>query len=200
MTILKKLTAAAAASTLALGLGMSASAAVELFETSDSGNDGILNAVDQFQIINSRIDPLGALNPDTNTVSFQVGDAITGIFLDFGVIQANPDIGDALARGVRNLVLNVSGTVSGDDFATFQITDDNGQILLEDLEFFNVAANETLEFAFSGTAFGGTGTRPSYDVGVFGDQAMNAVPVPGAAVLFLTAAAGGALRLRKKAA
>lgn len=198
MTVLKKFATAAAASTLALGLGMSANAAVELFETDDAGGDGILNAVDQFQIINSRIDPLGALNPDTNTVEIEVGPAISGIFLDFGVIQADPDIGDPLARGIQNLVLTVMGTGGTD--VSFQITDADGQLLLEDLQFFEVVASETLTFMFSGTAFGGTGTRPSYDVGVFGDQVMDAVPIPGAAVLFLTAAAGGALRLRKKTA
>ena len=199
MTILKKLTAAAAASTLALGMAASASAAVALFENADAGSDGILNAEDQFQILNSRIDPLGALNPDTNTASFTVGPNVDAVFLDFGVIQSNPDVTDALSRGVQNLVLSISGNMGTD--TSFQITDANGFQILNTLTSFAVMANEELTFVFSGTAFGGPGTRPSFDVGVFGNLAVtDAVPLPGAAVLFMTAAGAGALRLRKKAA
>lgn len=198
MTILKKLTAAAAASTLALGLSMSANAAVELFETDDAGGDGILNATDQFQILNARVDPLGSLNVDTNTVMLQVGSAIGNVFLDFGVIQSDPDRGDPLARGILNLVLNVRGNMGTN--VEFMVTGADGDLLIDDLVSFDVMADEMLTFVFSGTSFGGSGTRPSYDVGVFGDAAVNPVPLPGAAVFFLTAAAGGALRLRKKAA
>ena len=198
MTILKKLATAAAASTLALGVATSANAAVELFENNDANSDQILNAQDQFQIINSRIDPLGALNPDTNTVSLTVGPNVDAVFLDFGVIQADPNLNDPLARGVQNLVLNVMGNMG--TMASFQITDADGFQILDTLTSFAVMANEELTFVFSGTAFGGPGTRPSFDVGVFGNEAIDAIPLPGAAVLFLTAAGAGALRLRKTAA
>ena len=198
MTILKKLATAAAASTLALGVATSANAAVELFENNDANSDQILNAQDQFQIINSRIDPLGALNPDTNTVSLTVGPNVDAVFLDFGVIQADPNRDDPLARGVQNLVLNVMGNMG--TMASFQITDADGFQILDTLTSFAVMASEELTFVFSGTAFGGPGTRPSFDVGVFGNEAIDAIPLPGAAVLFLTAAGAGALRLRKTAA
>lgn len=198
MTIMKKLATAAAASTLALGLATSANAAVELFENNDANADDILNAADQFQIINSRIDPLGALNADTNTVEFSVGSGVDAVFLDFGVIQSNPDLTDSLARGVQNLVLNITGNMGTS--VSFQITDADGFQILNTLTRFSVMASEELTFVFSGTAFGGPGTRPSFDVGVFGNEAIDAVPLPGAAVLFMTAAGAGALRLRKKAA
>ena len=197
MTKLKSLAIAASMAVLPLAMGQ-AHAAVELFTNADANNDGILNAEDQFQILNSRIDPLGPLNPDTNEVSFQVGGAIDSVFLDFGVIQADPNRSDPLARGIENLVLTVTGT-SGLN-VSFQITDGTGTQILTTLESFAVQFNETLTFAFSGTAFGGPGTRPSYDIGVFGNEAIDPVPLPGAAVFFLTAAAGGALRLRKKSA
>ena len=197
MTILKKFATVAAASTLALGLGTSANAAVELFQNADAGGVGILNTADQFQIINSRIDPLGSLNPDTNTTSFQVGSNVSDVFLDFGVIQSNPDL-DQLSRGIQNLMLSVEGDMGTD--VTFQITDADGFLLLDSLQSFGVMADETLTFLFSGTAFGGQGSRPSFDVGIFGDEAINPIPLPGAAVFFLTAAGAGALRMRKKAA
>ena len=198
MTILKKLATAAAASTVALGLGMTANASVQVFENDDAGNDGILNASDQFQIIHSRIDPLGNLIADENEASFSVGDSVDNVFLDFGVIQSNPRSGDPLARGIQNLTLTITGSMGTNAF--FQITDASGELQLDDLGSFAVMAGETLTFVFDGIAFGGSGTRPSYDIGVFGDEAINPVPLPGAALFFLTAAGAGALRMRKKAA
>ena len=199
MTILKKITAAAAASTLALGLGMAANAtSVTVNTVGDVNGNNILNAVDQFQIIHAGIDPLGDLDVDDNTATITVGDQIDTVLLDFGVIQAQPSASDALARGIRNLTLDVMGDMG--TMASFTITDADGNLLLTDLGSFAIMAGETLSFVFDGTAFGGPGTRPTYDIGVFGDEALDAVPLPGAAVLFLTAAAGGALRLRKKAA
>ena len=197
MSRLKSLAVAATVAVLPMAFSQ-AHAAVQLFTTADANDDGVLNAPDQFQILNSRIDPLGDLNPDTNTVTFSVGSAVTDVFLDFGVIQADPDRGDPLARGIENFVLTVTGD-AGTSVA-FQITDAQGVLLIEDLVSFDVEFGEELTFVFSGTAFGGPGTRPSYDVGVFGNEAVDPVPLPGAAVFFLTAAAGGALRLRKKSA
>ncbi|WP_031555350.1 hypothetical protein [Parvularcula oceani] len=195
MKTFKKLAIAAGVALAPLAL-TPANAAVALFTTADAGGDGILNAPDQFQILNARVDPLGELNSETNEVSFQVGSRVDSVFLDFGVIQAQPDRDEALARGIENFILTVTGNLGTN--VSFQITDDTGTLLLTSLQSFAVSGNEMLTFMFTGTAFGGPGTRPSYDVGVFGNEA---IPLPGAAVFFLTAAAaGGGLRLRRKRA
>ena len=199
MSIIKKFATAAAASTLALGLGMAANAtSVTINNVGDQNGDGILNAVDQFQLLHAGIDPLGDLAAADNTATLTVGDQLDTVLLDFGVIQSSPRDDDPLARGIRNLTLDVTGDMGSS--ASFTITDASGELLLTDLGSFAAMAGETLTFVFDGTAFGGPGTRPTYDIGVFGDQALDPIPLPGAAVFFLTAAGAGALRMRKKAA
>ena len=198
MTILKKLMATAAASTVALSLGMAANAAIVLDTRGDQNGDNVLDGTDAFEFNNFDVADNGDLVADSNTGQITVGDDVGTIFLDFDTDQSTPS--GRNARGIQNFSVMVEGNM-GTQFMVTGITDADGNLVLGgDVTSFDVMGGETLTFVFDGTAFQQGPLDPGYSVGVFGDEVFDAIPLPGAAVFFLTAAGAGALRLRKKAA
>ncbi|MBB4659733.1 PEP-CTERM sorting domain-containing protein [Parvularcula dongshanensis] len=189
MKFAKKLGAIGAVSALALGIGTAAHA--EIVVVSDSN---VVTSTSPVRIENNDVNDGGVLVPANNTIDIVAGADVGLLTFSFDVDQSMPT---PEGVGIYDFMLSVNGDMG--TTGMFTITDDeagNGNQILN-LATLGVMPGETLTLVFSGTGFSRDNPfSPQYTAIINGD----AIPVPAAGLLFLTAAAGGGLMRKKKKA
>lgn len=191
MTILQKLAVTGTASIAALALSMGANAAVVV---SGSTAGTTLTETNDIDLDNDDIVEDGSLVTADNSGTFDVADNISSAD-GFADVRFS----DGSVAGIENAVITFS--VAGLADQSFQITDAMGVQLADTRFLLELIPGAEVSFVVTGTAFSTRGQIANYNFTLIGiPDAVDAVPLPAAGLLFLTALGGaGFARKRKNA-
>lgn len=195
MTFIRKLAVTGTASAAALTLSMGANAAVVVsgFSGGDANDNLVLTEANSINIDNDGTRVSGELVASDNTGAFTVGEDISA-----GI--ATGDVRFSFAdgpAGIRNLVVAFSQEGLADQM--FQVTDSVGNQIASTFDLSFIEGAE-VTFVAMGTAFSNNGQAAEYNFNITAmEGAADAVPLPAAGLLFLTALGGAGFARSRRA-